>query len=319
MSLKKWHQRRHKFAYYARHALADLWPRALWRPRIERAWQRFAALPPAVQAQIQAHVALANRLNAPFVLPDTAAQTGHFRDKHPSAYYYDLAPLLRYFPAHYRFLYLFGDVTHVPEAPTFVKSRPIADNNANSVLLKLDSVRHFYLPPDAIPFTQKKAQLVWRGAAHQAHRLEFLRQYHDHPRCDVGCVHRKSEDTPWHRSYLSVAEQLRYRYILSLEGNDVATNLKWILASQSLCLMRRPRYETWLMESRLQAGVHYVQLADDYHDLEEKLDDCERHPEKVQHIIANANAYMRPFRDPALETLRQLLVMQRYFALSGQA
>ena len=72
------------------------------------------------------------------------------------------------------------------------------------------------------------------------------------------------------------------------------------------------------LESRLQAGVHYVELADDYHDIDEKLDFYERHPDAAQTIIANANAYMQPFRDRRRETLCQLLVMQRYFSLSGQ-
>lgn len=36
---------------------------------------------------------------------------------------------------------------------------------------------------------------------------------------------------------MSVEDQKRYRYIVSLEGYDVATNLKWIMNSNSLCLM----------------------------------------------------------------------------------
>lgn len=315
---KKWHQRRHRLAYYAGHILADAIPRGWWQKTIDDARRAIAALPDDIQAQMHAHADIANRLREPFTLPPDAAQIGTFRDKSASAYYYDLAPLLRYFPADYRFLYEYGDVIHVPAAPAFVKSRPISDDNAAAVILKLDSVRHFYLHRDPLPFVAKKAQLVWRGAAHQPHRLAFLQRYHSHPRLDVGCVHRKSEGTPYHRPYLSVAEQLHYRYILSIEGNDVATNLKWILASQSLCFMTRPRYETWLLESRLQAGVHYVELADDYHDIDEKLDYYERHPDAAQTIIANANAYMQPFRDRKRETLCQLLVMQRYFSLSGQ-
>src|SRR3712207_8514316 len=35
--------------------------------------------------------------------------------------------------------------------------------------------------------------------------------------------------------------------------------------------MPRPRYETWFMEGRLRADYHYIEIADDYSDLEAKL------------------------------------------------
>ena len=44
-------------------------------------------------------------------------------------------------------------------------------------------------------------------------------------------------------------EQLmRFKYVLSLEGNDVATDLKWRMAQNSVVVMPRPTKETWLME-----------------------------------------------------------------------
>ena len=43
----------------------------------------------------------------------------------------------------------------------------------------------------------------------------------------------------------SPAEQLRSRWLLSLPGNDVATDLKWKLASSSLVLMPPPTQETF--------------------------------------------------------------------------
>ena len=55
---------------------------------------------------------------------------------------------------------------------------------------------------------------------------------------DVGFTDVVQERDAWVRESwmradtLSRAEQLRYRYLLSLEGNDVATDLKW---SKPLC------------------------------------------------------------------------------------
>jgi len=70
---------------------------------------------------------------------------------------------------------------------------------------------------------------------------------------------------------MTIDEQLEYKFILSLEGNDVATNLKWIMSSNSLAFMPRPKYETWFMEGNLVPNHHYILIKDDYSDLEERL------------------------------------------------
>lgn len=215
--------------------------------------------------------------------------------------------------------YRFGDVTTVPEQPTIVKSRPIHVDHRRSLLMKLNQVRHYYWPQDRLSFLEKKPMLVWRGKCNHEHRLAFLRRYYGHALCDVGDVHKRSKGQPWHRARMSIPEQLRYRFILSLEGKDVATNLKWIMASNSLCVMPKPQYETWFMEGTLQPHVHYVPIADDFSDLEAQLDYYTRHPEAAQAIIQNAHAHVARFQDPEIEDLIALRVLSHYADLTGQA
>ncbi|ENT7385234.1 hypothetical protein ACXLUW_000800 [Campylobacter coli] len=38
------------------------------------------------------------------------------------------------------------------------------------------------------------------------------------------------------KNFLSKKEQMKYKFIISLEGNDVASNLKWEMNSNSLVL-----------------------------------------------------------------------------------
>ncbi|MFW5824643.1 MAG: glycosyl transferase family 90, partial [Marinobacter sp.] len=239
-----------------------------------------------------------------------------------SAYCADFQHLIRHFPGHLRVNYRFGDLTTVPEQPTLVKSRPIAPSsaNGNSLLLKLNSVRHYCFHRDPVPFRDKKPMAVWRGKSNREHRIGFARQFMDHPRCDIGCtLHKECAPQPWHKPFMTIGEQLGYRFIVSVEGIDVATNLKWIMASNSLCLMRRPRYETWFMEGTLVPGYHYVELKDDHSDLPEKIDYYCRHPEEAEAIIANAQGYVAQFTDRRQEDLIGLLVMERLFQLSGQS
>jgi hypothetical protein len=160
--------------------------------------------------------------------------------------------------------------------------------------------------------------LVWRGRACQENRKAFLSQYYQHPFCDVGHYHPRHQDVVWDKPGLSVREQLQYKYILAMEGNDVASNLKWVFSSNSLCFMTRPRYETWFMEGRLEAGRHYVLLRDDYADLEEKIRYYEQNPDEALGIIGAANDWVKQFQNPVSEMLVSILVLWRYFYLSGQ-
>lgn len=100
-----------------------------------------------------------------------------------STYFFDQYSVLKYFPAACRFRYEHGDVTHVPSQPTFVKSRPIAGDNVNAVLLKLDQHRHFRFVHDEKAFAEKKNMLVSRTTWCNArpHRRRFCEMFWDHP------------------------------------------------------------------------------------------------------------------------------------------
>lgn len=253
----------------------------------------------------------------------TAAQLGVTKN---SIYAIDAQKHLRYFPPAMRFDYLFGDITQLFATPTLVKSRPVmtvADTTRhNSVLLKLDTLRHYYFVQDTLKFAEKNNRAAWRGTVMGAwnHRHHFLEQFHRHPLCNIGQsnYHRAGPPPAWYKPPMSIAEQLTYKYIIAIEGNDVATNLKWILSSNSLAMMARPRYETWFMEGQLIADKHYVLLQDDYADLPEKIAFYEKHPTQAEAIIRHANAHAQIFQNYWLENLLSLLVLQRYFVQSGQ-
>ena len=67
------------------------------------------------------------------------------------------------------------------------------------------------------------------------------------------------------------------------------------------------------MEGRLRPGYHYIEVRDDYSDLEEKIDYYIAHPEQAQQIIDHANDFARQFYDSRRERFISLLVMKKYF------
>ena len=308
-----------KFRFYLDGLASLLLPDWFYRQRLERV---LAKLPGAdIEALLQ-RVDYYNRLDRRVDPGDGAIPIGDFRYERRGAYYLDAKRIVRHFNPELRFAYRFGDITWVPEEPTFVKSRPICrqrpPSNANGVLLKLNSVRHFNFVNDRLAFADKRTGVVWRGNCFHEHRRAVLQRFHDHPRMNIGQSHVKRRHQRDYRPYLSIPEQLRYKFVLSLEGKDVATNLKWILSSNSLCLMPPPRFETWFMEGMLEPYVHYVPLRDDCADLEEKMDYYASHPGEAEAIVGNANAHVAHFRDPRRERLIALLVARKYLVLTGQ-
>lgn len=243
-----------------------------------------------------------------------------FRRPRFSTYFLDLYEVLRYFPTQEHFRYLFGDVIHVPEEPTFVKSRPIGEDNINSVVMKLDKRRHFRFVKDRLSFSQKKDMLVsrttWAKASLQ--RTLLNRMFLNHPMFNVGKTRmEEDEDFPESvRGFLTVKQQLEYKFIACIEGNDVASNLKWVMSSNSIAVMPRPCYETWFMEGTLKPDYHYIEVKPDFSDLVEKLEYYMAHPDESQAIIDHAHEYVAQFRDERMERAIQMMVAQKYFELT---
>ena len=105
---------------------------------------------------------------------------------------------------------------------------------------------------------------------------------------------------------------------MALEGNDVASNLKWVMSSNSIAVMPRPTCETWFMEGKLIPNYHYIEIKPDFTDLEERLKHYIEHPEEAQQIIEHAHEYVAQFRNPRREKLISLLVLDKYFRMTGQ-
>jgi hypothetical protein len=231
----------------------------------------------------------------------------------------DLKQYLRYFPRNFQFNCDFNDLNIVPAKPTFVKCRPIGPDNGNSVLMKLNSGRFFDFPKDRLSFQEKKPVAVYRGPCYKKHRQEFVNKCHALPQTDIGDTRKAVITSTTYRPFMSIAAQLENKFIISVEGNDVSSSIKWIMASNSLAFMTKPKFEGWFMQGKLIPNHHFVLLRDDYSDLSEKIDYYSRNTDAALEIIANAHKHVEQFFDYKREKLISLLVAQKYFALSGQS
>lgn len=258
-----------------------------------------------------------NKLSNTFVLNNPEVLLTYKKPKKHTTYYLDLMNYLKYFSSKSLFCAVFGDVTEVPNQPSFVKSRPIHGDNKNSVLLKLNKVRHFNFIKDSLSFQEKQDLLIGRSqiSPRQLQRVEFYKKYFNHPLCDLGAIKSPKVPKEWKVPKTSIQEHLKYKFILSIEGYDVATNLKWIMSSNSIAVTPKLKYETWFMEGTLIPDYHFICIKDDYSDLEEKLNFYLNHPDKALQIIKNANKHVAQFKNRRNEDKISLAVIQKYFDL----
>lgn len=235
---------------------------------------------------------------------------------------------------------LFQDNRKTPFTPLIVKSRSIGSPNAT--LLKLYQRRHWVeidkVYHEDCHFQSKKDMAIWRGAStgywgaaaitditSQRYNL-FVNWAGDRSGLlDLGMT----QECQWLYRKLSPGEArmmkgyyekpkmtrediLRYKYIISLEGNDVSSGLNWILASASVPIMPVPSAESWLMEGNLKPWIHFAPIQANTSDLLEVIEILQENPDLANSIAMNGKQYMRKFLDHDNERQLSRLVLQNF-------
>lgn len=230
-----------------------------------------------------------------------------------------------------------GDNRSSFDCPTIVKSR--ARDASNCILFKLNSQRHWdpcsQIRLVDIRFKEKIPAVCWRGVTtgvwrddvdSQVNSPRFHLMKHwlniDASILNLGLTkftpsteHKLGPKTRdmiqnFIREHLTLSQQLKYRYILSLEGNDVATNLKWIMCSNSIPVMPTPTAETWAMELTLEPWINYVPIKHDTSDLLDVINTAENNKPLMKQIRANNKKFMKKFfKDSSEEKLMAKILM----------
>ena len=302
--------------YYVKNYIRRYIPTSVYERKLQK---KLAEIDNFDREYIEMRVNYYNKLAGTTQLSDKATSLSELKlgDTY-KVYFFDAYEFTRYFPQKLKAFFIFGDVIHVPQEPAIVKSRPIHGDNVNSVVMKLEKLRHFLFVKDKKPHASKKNMIISRGKADKKpHRLKFLEMYYNHPMCDVGQVDR-GDNLQFSGLRMTLAEHLNFKFIMCLEGNDVASNLKWVMSSNCLAVMPLPKYETWFMEGTLIPNFHYVLIKDDYSDLEERMNYYIEHTDEALKIIENAHDYVDQFRNKKREDLISLLVLKKYFEKTGQ-
>ena len=258
----------------------------------------------------------------PYQLPDSYQSiTTYLRENHRSEWLYrhhrNLQRFLDLSPERFAFQLNPYDLAWSLDTPTFTKSRWLTEPK-RSVLLPLEHLyrpsHYTYILGQDRPYHDKLDSCVWRGVNsgdfyrnndQRASRRDLVLLYRHRPEYNIGLSYHNTKPPAgqkfsfhgpdYVRGPLSIKEQLKYRYIINVEGNDFATSLNWVMLSNSVPLMPEPTVETWKLESRLVPYVHYVPLRRDFRDLDQQMAWCRSHQKQCQKIVIMSKLYVLQF------------------------
>lgn len=319
-----WHVRKNFRPWYnVRGMLMLLTPKAICRWRRRRLQAAYDHLSPEEKALVDDRVNYYCQLTKPMPLGSDAPALGqhtYANKQGGSVYFFDTYEYTRCFDDSLRWLTAPGDITCTFEHPTIAKTRPIGMGQLTT-LINMDKVRHFvFFGRDPWRWSEKRDGAIFRGSCHgKPNRQRFLELYADNPRHSVRDCCNNSINKPEWRVFKPTAyyDHLRYKFIIALEGNELASNLKWVMSSNSIAVTPKMHYESWFMEGRLWGGYHYIEVADDYSDLDEKLQYYLDHPDEAQAIIQHAHEWVAQFQDKTREDMIALRTLDKYLRLTN--
>ena len=166
--LSKKSHRNNKQLYYSLNFLKLLIPNFFYRNSLKK---NLKEIDKYNIEYIKSRVNYYNKIDRDINLPNLISKLSKLKIKNfHRTYFFDSYEFTRYFNPGLKINFLFGDITHVPDVPSIVKSRPIMGNQENSVLFKLNKVRHFTYTNDSNEFHNKKDILIGRGAVSKKHK-----------------------------------------------------------------------------------------------------------------------------------------------------
>ena len=179
-------------------------------------------------------------------------------------------------------------------------------NKIESIIVPLNRKRHLgvasLVPENDIAWDEKIGKAVWRGKFGKIHdsikdtndmKFALVSRYVNSTIVDAKfSKHTKGAPPSMIGSYMDMKEQLHYKYIISIEGNDVSSGLKWMLFSNSVVLMAKPKWESWAMESMLEEYVHYLPIERDMSNVEKVINWAEEHPEQTRLIAERSTLFI---------------------------
>jgi hypothetical protein len=109
--------------------------------------------------------------------------------------------------------------------------------------------------------------------------------------------------------FVPMAEQVSYKYLLNVEGNGAAYRLGQMMGMGCVVMIVESRWKVWF-EDFLEPMKHYVPVAADYSDLEEKILWLREHDKEAEKIAKEAMKFYKKYlgKDGVFDYVQRLAV-----------
>lgn len=183
------------------------------------------------------------------------------------------------YPIFHRYRYILGQSILLQMDFTL----PVIDRH----FLYCNLYHHFRSIHCGIPFHQKKSRILFacrrcRGSPYNFTQRRDI-QVNQRVFFDE-CVNKEYVDSP---SWMEISEMVQYKYIIDVDGHASTWDATaWKLNSGSVIFKVDSCWEQYFYDE-YRPWNHYVPIADDFHDLQEKFHWCETHPTECVRMIQN--------------------------------
>jgi len=144
-----------------------------------------------------------------------------------------------------------------------------------------------------IPFSLKINKIVYAGNA-RGTKYNFTRRrdielsQRDYFKSDA--VGKENIHVP---NQITREDMIKYKYVLDIDGNASTWDATaWKLNSGSVIMKTDSNWVQWFYDD-YKAWQHYVPIADDFSDIQEKYKWCEEHQEECEKMIANCKTFFQ--------------------------
>lgn len=231
--------------------------------------------------------------------------------------------------------------------PLVTASSKYNKDKVSPIVWKLEMCRHWdpleYSRRHDTKWEDKKLGALWRGDLTGNHLTEVYTNEQicfGNQRCRFVFYHRNSKlvnaglssglhwfssengyisGVPVIKGRVSIQQIQKYKVIISMEGNDVASGLKWALLSESVVLMPKPTKSSWAMEELLEPWIHYIPMYDNGTNAEEMIQWVGDNDKEAKKIAERGRLFMYDmlYHPDAAREEREIKaeIAQRYRAL----
>ena len=109
--------------------------------------------------------------------------------------------------------------------------------------------------------------------------------------------------------FVSMADQVGYKYLLNVEGNGAAYRLGQMMGMGCVVMIVESRWKVWF-EKFLEPMKHYVPVKGDFSDLEEKILWLRGHDGEAQKIAKEGTKFYKKYlgRDGVFDYMQRLAI-----------